>query len=245
MLALLPLLILLTVFLVVSRVAAVALEATGMARDAAQFQSRSALMGVGFTTSETEDITTHPLRRRIILFLMTFGNASVITGVASFLITFIGVQTTQTLERSAGLVTGIGALLLMFHTRMANRLIERLTRWALNRYTALDTRDYAALLRFENEFAITELQVRSGEWLADRPLADLHLTREGVVILGIHRDGGEFQGAPTGSSMIHAGDLVLAYGRIGVLKELANRSAATGDAVHERVSAAHQALLDD
>ena len=38
-------------------------------------------MGVGYTTTEAEDVINHPVRRRIILWLMTFGNAGIITGI--------------------------------------------------------------------------------------------------------------------------------------------------------------------
>jgi len=48
-LALITFLIVIAIVLTAARVAAVALEATGMARDAADFQARSALLGVGFT----------------------------------------------------------------------------------------------------------------------------------------------------------------------------------------------------
>jgi hypothetical protein len=50
---------------VVIRVATVALVHTGMGREAARFQARSAFTGVGYTTSEAESIVTHPVRRRI------------------------------------------------------------------------------------------------------------------------------------------------------------------------------------
>ncbi|MFT7597098.1 MAG: hypothetical protein ACI8TP_000016 [Acidimicrobiales bacterium] len=150
-----------------------------MARDSAQFQARSALMGVGYTTSEAEDITSHPVRRRIVLNLMTFGNVSIITGVGGLLLTFINTEAAQTVQRSAVLVVAIVAILAAFHSSVANRLIERLTRWAIARFTSLDVRDYAALLQIEHSYALTEIHVRNGEWLEGQPLSDLHLTKEG------------------------------------------------------------------
>lgn len=245
MIALFALLLLVTLFRMTSLVASVALEATGMARDSAQFQARSALMGVGYTTSESEDITTHPVRRKIVLWLMTFGNAGIVTGVGSFLLAFIGAETNQTLSRTVILILGILVILVALHTNLATRLIGRITKTSLSRYTTLDVRDYAALLRFENEYAITELRARDDDWLVGRPLSDLHLTKEGVVVLGIHRVDGHFVGTPTGDTTIHTGDEVLAYGRIAVLTELASRPSATGDAVHDEVSKEHLRRLED
>jgi hypothetical protein len=47
------------------RVATSALVMTGMARESARFQARSAFLGVGFTTGEAESVVDHPVRRRI------------------------------------------------------------------------------------------------------------------------------------------------------------------------------------
>ena len=48
------------VSLLVTRVAAIALSVTGLSRESARFQARSAFTGVGFTTSEAESVVNHP-----------------------------------------------------------------------------------------------------------------------------------------------------------------------------------------
>ena len=60
MIAVLSLLLVATLFVTVARVATIALVGTGMASDVAGFQARSALMGVGYTTTESEHVITHP-----------------------------------------------------------------------------------------------------------------------------------------------------------------------------------------
>ncbi|MFV0523424.1 MAG: TrkA C-terminal domain-containing protein [Acidimicrobiales bacterium] len=244
MIALISFLALVAIFLTAARVASVALEATGMARDSAEFQARSALLGVGFTTSEAEDITRHPTRRRIVLWLMTFGNAGIITGIGSFILTFGGSGTTrQTVERSGVLVVGLVLMLLSVHTRTANVVIDSATRYILSRFTALDTRDFAALLRFEADYTVSEFHAHADEWMVDHRLADLQLTQEGVLVLGIHRASGLFIGAPTGDTTIHVGDLILAYGRTAVLRELAGRTVDEGDKAHADAVHQHRRLL--
>ncbi len=83
--------ILLAIFvsLLITRIATVALTATGLSYDIARFQARSALSGVGFTTGEAEHIVEHPVRRRIILTLMLLGNAGLVTIVATTMLSFI------------------------------------------------------------------------------------------------------------------------------------------------------------
>jgi hypothetical protein len=61
----------------------VSLTLTGMARPAARFQARSALTGAGFTTSESEAVLQHPVRRRIIMIRMLVGGLGVATSMAS------------------------------------------------------------------------------------------------------------------------------------------------------------------
>jgi len=70
MAAIISLLIVVALSLLITRVATVALTLTGMSREAARFQARSAFSGVGFTTRESEQVMQHPVRRRIILLLI-------------------------------------------------------------------------------------------------------------------------------------------------------------------------------
>ena len=84
MVAILTLLVTLTATLVITRIATVALMVTGLSREAARFQARSALTGVGFTTLESEKVTNHPVRRHIIMILMLTGNVGIVTVLATF-----------------------------------------------------------------------------------------------------------------------------------------------------------------
>ncbi|MDF2957610.1 MAG: PhoU and TrkA_C domain-containing protein [Candidatus Alkanophagales archaeon MCA70_species_1] len=68
MIALFGLLVVIVLSVVV-RIGAIALELTGLSRDVAAFQAQSAFSGVGFTTSESEFIASHPVRRRIVRIL--------------------------------------------------------------------------------------------------------------------------------------------------------------------------------
>ena len=66
MYALISLLIVIVVSIIIVRIGAVALEMTGLSRELATFQAQSAFSGVGFTTSESEHVVSHPVRRKII-----------------------------------------------------------------------------------------------------------------------------------------------------------------------------------
>src|SRR5919197_2075848 len=111
--AVVAVLIVLVVSLLVARVGAVALTLTGMSREAARFQSRSAFFGVGFTTGESEAVVNHPVRRRIILAVMLLGNAGIVGGVASLALSFTRTSSGQVLARAGILAAGMVVLWLI------------------------------------------------------------------------------------------------------------------------------------
>lgn len=89
MVAIISLLVVITVSILMTRVATIALVHTGLSQPAARFQARSAFTGAGFTTQESERVVNHPVRRRIILLLMLLGNAGIVTAVSSLILTFV------------------------------------------------------------------------------------------------------------------------------------------------------------
>src|SRR5919199_960070 len=136
------------VSLLVARVGTVALTLTGMSRESARFQARSAFFGVGFTTAEAESVVGHPVRRRIIMWLILLGNAGVISILGTLVISFAGDHGT-TIQRIGILVAGLLVLALLASSRPVDRALTRLIRRALIRWTNLDVRDYSAVLELE------------------------------------------------------------------------------------------------
>jgi hypothetical protein len=80
--ALVSLFVIIVGSMIVVRIATAMLVLTGLSPEVARFQARSALTGVGFTTSEAESVVGHPVRRKIVMTLMLIGSAGVITAVA-------------------------------------------------------------------------------------------------------------------------------------------------------------------
>lgn len=192
-----------------------------MTRSAAQFQARSALLGVGFTTLESEEITSHPVRRRVVLWLMTFGNAGIITGIGSFMIAFRDAPALQTLLRSGELVAGITLLLISAHISAANRVVAGLTRRALRRFTSLEIDNLTTLLTVEPGHAVVEIRAGRDCDLVGRTVGALVLEAPTTTVLGIRRHDGSFVGSPSGDTVVRSGDILTAYGRCEPLSALA------------------------
>ncbi len=245
MVALVSFLLVLTLSIIVERVATVALILTGLSRDAARFQARSAFTGSGFTTSEAEAVVSHPARRRIVMLLMGMRNVEIITGVSTLVLSFVGVDSSREgAIRGLLIVAGLVALGLAASSKWVDRRLSRLIAWALRRWTSLDARDYTSLLGLTNGYTVLEMVVDADSWMAHRKLDELNLPEEGVTVLAIQRDGGDFVGAPGRATVIRPRDKLILYGQAAPLAEISQRQAGTGgDQAHRDAIDAHQEIL--
>lgn len=235
MVAFLSVLVIVGASLVVTRVATVALTLTGMSQEAARFQARSAFTGTGFTTSEAEAVLGHPVRRRIVHGLMLVGSAGVVTAIASLA---AGFATSAREWEILAFGVALAVMLWIASSRWFDRALQPLIHRLLRRWTDLDVRDYAALLRIHGDYAVTELLVDGESWLADRSLADLRLSDEGVLVLGVHRDAETYLGAPRADVEIHPGDTLVLYGHARRMEDLGGRvRGPQGDEAHVRAIA--------
>lgn len=242
MYAVVLLIVVATLSLLISRIAAVILTSTGMAEDAARFQARSALSGVGFTTTEAEGVVRHPVRRRIIMALMLIGNAGLVTAIAALLAGFLGAGGRAATVRGALLVGGLAFLYALAQSPWVDRHLSRVIERILSRFTDLDVRDYAQLLHVTGDYSVHELSVGEDDWIAERALGELRLTDEGIVVFGVIRHDGTYLGVPTRDTMLLAGDTVLVYGHDDAIGALADRRrGSAGDESHSRGVAASRA----
>ena len=236
MIAVLTVLVIVTLSLLVTRVATTALTLTGLSRESARFQARSALTTTGFTTVESERIVRHPLRRRVIMTLMLMGQAGIVTVIASLALSFattagVGDATL----RLAILLAGLTLLYWLARSQRFDQLLQPLIRRMLRRFTDLDVRDYASLLHIHGEFAVSELAVEEDDWIAGRLLEEVRPADEGLLILGVQRDATTYLGAPTGATRVRPGDTLIIYGPTHRLSELDRRAGGPGgDAAHVR-----------
>ncbi len=224
--------------LVLTRVATVALAMTGLSHEVARFQARSAFTGTGFTTREAENIVDHPVRRKIIGMLMIIRSAGLVTIVLSLILSLTGLnEEGEILVRLAWLVGGVLVLWILAGSKMLERYIGIVIEWALTRFTDLDTRDYASLLRLSGEYSVMEVRIKENDWLAERALKECRLRDEGISVLGIVRENGNYVGVPTGDTKLHPGDTAILYGRGGHLRSLDKRQKdISGNQAHEEAT---------
>lgn len=241
MLSIISLLIVLALSILVTRVATVALTYTGLSKESAKFQARSAFTGVGFTTTESEKVVNHPVRRRILLLLMLLGNAGVVTAVSSLIVSFVNTDGSSTLFwQITLLLSGITLLWLLANSSLVDRHISNVISLILKRYTSISVHDFPKLLHLAGEYQISELYVDRNHWLMGKNVAACKLRDEGISLLGITRRSGDYIGVPDGETVIDNGDTLLVYGRAQTISRLDERKDdSKGDIDHTRLMSKH------
>ncbi|MFW5778112.1 MAG: TrkA C-terminal domain-containing protein [Bacteroidota bacterium] len=234
---LVSLIIIISLSFLITRIATELLVHTGLSREAARFQSRSAFTGVGFTTQEAENIVNHPARRRIIMTLMLIGNIGIISAIASLMLTFIDSAdgNKSSLLRIGVIVIFMGMVWVLSKSKwMENALISFIKK-ILKRFTDLNVRDYVELLDLTGEYEITVIKVNKGDWMENQQAGELGLKKEGINLIGIQRKDGSYLGTPQDNTTIRTYDHLILYGRESNLKNLENRKRDTkGKKEHEK-----------
>jgi NhaP-type Na+/H+ and K+/H+ antiporter len=242
MFAAISLIVIIFISLLITRIATIALSHTGLSRDAARFQARSALTGSGFTTGESEEVVNHPVRRKIIFLLMLVGNAGLVTVVSTLILSFTNHKNGFSLIYSVVIIAA-GLLLLLWVSRssLLDRFFSSIIDWALKQYTDIDLRDYAAILHLTGEYQISEFQVEANDWITGKPLKESKLPHEGIIVLGVQRKNGPYIGTPQGDTKILPEDVLTVYGKAASFKELdTRRKGRRGDREHEEAVLEHE-----
>jgi hypothetical protein len=246
MLAIASVIVVILLSLIITRVATVILTLTGLSRESARFQARSAFSGVGFTTREAETVVAHPVRRRVVMTLMLLGSAGLVAVVSSLVISFSRAGGEARLTRLGVLLAGLLGVWLIARSPVLDRAFARLVRALLRRYTTVDARDYAGLLELADGWSVAELFVTDASWMAGRRLGDLALRDEGAAVLGIHRPDGSYVGVPVGDTVVLPGDRVLLYARRELIGEIDSRPPGeAGDRAHEEALRRQRAAFAD
>ncbi len=225
----LSVIIIISFSLLMTKIASAMLVNTGLSRHTAKFQSRSAFTGVGFTTSESEQITTHPARRKIISNLMLLGNAGIVTVMASLLLTFVH-KDEKELAWYYGLIVLVGSIVLLSILASSSRVDMALTRVinnVLSKFKNFQVRDYGSLYKLADGYHIIDLYVRDNDYFAGKKVSDSDLSAGGILLLGIEKPNGSYIGTPESDTIIQPNDLLILYGKEITIKELENRKKQT------------------
>lgn len=223
MLAIVTVLFVISVSMLVTKIAAIALEHTGMERERARFQARSAFTGAGFTTAESEQVVKHPVRRNIIMKLLLLGNAGIVTAISSLIIGFTSNPNEGHREELFILLSGILILFMVTRSQKLERIMTRMITWFITKYSGLRPRSFARLMTIMDEYEVIEVSVEDSSWLCNTPLSELKLTEEGLLVLGIHTSNDEYNGVPRGDYVVMPDDKLIMYGKGDAIENVSKR----------------------
>ena len=195
----LALVIIVLVALLVVKIGSSALQLTGMSRPVARFQAASAFFGVGFTTSESEQVVNHPVRRKIILHLIIAGDIGFTSALATFLVTWMWSD-----ERALGMtfawlgivVLGLLVLGLLLNLRVVSDPVDHFIRVTLEKAGMTKVIDFDYLLNLRDGFCVYDGEIHEKHPWIGKALWQIRPADVGSIVLGVYRSGGEFVGAP-------------------------------------------------
>ena len=225
MIAALTLAVLYAISVTIVRVASVILRHTGLPDHVARLQSISAMSGAGFTTTESELIVNHPIRRRVITWLMIIGNLGIASVGATVIVTFVGK------DGDAGRIA-VQALTMLLVVGLTVFVVNNgaLDRWTCALIAKLvaptmgddDAEGFDRLFLWENgqilarHAYVGEIPVRVSELLAGREA-------EPITILGIDTRSGNLMGDEMHDAIIHTGAEFLTFGTDAAHREFQAR----------------------
>lgn len=208
----------------------IALRLTGLEESRANFQAISAVTGTGFTTRESELVVADPRRRRIVSFLMIFGNVVIVMLISLLVGSFAAVA--RTVEKwyleygIAVLVLAVGGLLLYLVLR-SRGLTRRWNRWVNEKLTSrlkLRERPVAEVLSLAEGYGVAEIRVEAASPCAGKTLAEADLRAAGLLVLAIRR-GEEALPSPSAGERIRPGDRLVCYGEVARMHDFTGAGA--------------------
>ncbi|MEH6526478.1 MAG: hypothetical protein V7723_10435 [Sneathiella sp.] len=211
MAAALTIVFLLAVSVLVVRIASVAMRLTGLPDNVARLQCISALTGTGFTTQESEMIVNYPLRRRILVSLMIFGQLGLVSVASTFIVTFIGTEneTGALAFQTVSILIAIGIIFLVATNKYIDRVMCGMIGIILRKVTSLGTRKFHRLLQLEDGFSIAEHLFTSPE---NTNVKDLQLDTLPLTLLSV-RTKEEFYGDVIDENAnLSSGAVLVCYG---------------------------------
>ncbi len=211
MIPIISFLLILCTSLLVTRIATVALTLTGMPRETARFQARSAFSGSGFTTSESEQVVNHPVRRNIVRQLMLWGNIGIVTVISSLMLSLLH---SKGWESHHWFLFGGGILGFYFLavSKSVEKGMTRLIAFYLRRYTNIETRDYVSLLHLGDGYGVQRVELDGTNPLVGLTIDQIRQAYPHMIILGVLQDDGTYLGAPSLSYATQTEDRLVVYG---------------------------------
>jgi hypothetical protein len=173
---LLPTLLVILISFLIVRAAAIILMMTGMEKKKALFQALSAFTGTGFTTKEAEMAVNHPLRRRIVSWLMILGNAGIVTVIITATSSFIFTKSYILPINILILMTGIFLIIFVAGRKSIIRNWERFIEKKFIKYPFIEEGITEDLLHLLEGYGLVKVIISEGSSFKGKTISSLNFT---------------------------------------------------------------------
>jgi Trk-type K+ transport system membrane component len=218
---------------IVVRIGAIAFHLTGVEWSLAKFQALSCFTGTGFTTREAELITAHPQRRRVASMLMVFGNAGLVTLIATFanslrpaLVPQVSLPLLHLVFPSrylplVNLLVLAAAAYLVYrvftHSRVTSRLTNALRSRIIKRRLVKPV-TFEELLIATGGYGVSSTEVGEKSPVMNKTILESALRSHDITILVIER-GKDAIPNPPADTKILLGDRVICFGKLLTIRK--------------------------
>lgn len=216
------------------RVGAVAFQLTGLEWSLAKFQALSCFSGTGFTTKEAELITTDRQRRRIASVLMVFGNAGLVTLIATFansLRPAVGLPKmapsflpSNVLSRVipwVNLIIIVAVLYITYRVLTNTKVAKALTDMARRRMLKkqiIKPVTFEELVVTTGGYGVSQIEVSKDSPILNTNILESDLRSRGITILAVQR-GAEVMPNPSPNTELLLGDKLICFGKLDSIRQ--------------------------
>lgn len=211
------------------RIGAIAFQLTGLEWSLAKFQALSCFSGTGFTTKEAELITGNPQRRRIASVLMVFGNAGLVTLIATFAnslrpntivpkftIPFLHFVFPSSLLPWINLMVIVVSIYFIYrfftHTKITRKITNLLKAKIIKR-EIINPVSFEELLVATGGYGVSSIEVCKDSPVLNKTLQDSDLRSHDITVLAIERKENIIPN-PSAEVKIVLEDRLICFGRL-------------------------------
>jgi Trk-type K+ transport system membrane component len=218
----------------VVRIGAIAFQVTGLEWSVAKFQALSCFSGTGFTTKESELITSDKQRRKIATILIILGNAGFVIMIATLassvfpgetLISklsesFLPFDIPSVLVKWVNLTIIVVVVYGIYKVFTYEKFVRKMTtflRKKIIKKEIFQKVSFEELLLATGGYGISRITVSSGSPVLEKTLSKSELRNYDITVLAIVR-GGETIPNPQANMKILLSDELICFGKLENIK---------------------------
>ncbi|MFH1563642.1 MAG: TrkA C-terminal domain-containing protein [Nitrospirota bacterium] len=215
------------------RIGAIAFQITGLPWPLAKFQALSCFTGTGFTTRESELVTSNPQRRKIASVLMILGHAGLVTLIATFAnslrtdwvtvykIPFVNSIIPSYLIPWVNLVIIILGVYVIYRIVINSRLAEKITsilKAHIIKRQIIEPVSFEELVVATGGYGVSRIEVCKDSPVLNKNLEEADLPKFNILVLAVERDD-KITPNPSPDTKFILGDRLICFGKFGDIRK--------------------------